>query len=248
MEGWVAIIFWTSTSTFDRLDFFSIALLRLTIDCEAISGPSLQQGASVKVGQPQEFQRDEGTAATVTQSLAQKSDTVAFLSGNVRNEAIHSSQEILNLIAIKYLSNLNPKTLEDFNNFTLYMEKVRKVILVDWEPGSLIITVECGSLEILEELWQDYCTGNLGQVVQKCLVTKDILKELGLTEVKLTTTIDEKDYRACQKYLTRGRYDVHDTTHSTPTLWYKRVLKHFRSNNIRIQIFRMTRRNRNKQV
>ena len=46
-------------------------------------------------------------------------------------------------------------------------------------------------------------------MVQECLVTEDILKELGLTEVKLTATIDEKDYIDCQKYLARGRYDVY---------------------------------------
>ena len=40
-------------------------------------------------------------------------------------------------------------------------------------------------MKILEELWQDYCTGNLGRVVQKFLVTEDILKELGLSEIKI---------------------------------------------------------------
>ena len=91
------------------------------------------------------------------------------------------------------------------------MEKVRKVIIVDCSQGSLIITVECSSLEILEELWQDYCIGNLGRVVQQYLVTEDLLKELGLTEVKLSTTIDEKDYRDCQQCLTQGRYDLYNT-------------------------------------
>ena len=86
------------------------------------------------------------------------------------------------------------------------MKEVREVILVDCKPGSLIITVECGSLKILEKLWQDYCTRNLSRVVQQYLVTEDILKELGLTEVKLTTTIDEEDYRACLKYFKRGKY------------------------------------------
>ena len=180
----------------------SLALLRLKIDCEAISGPGLQQGATIK----------EGAVASVTSSQSQVSNTTASLSGNVGNGVIPSPQQILSLIASKYLNNLNPSTPEDFNDFKRYMKEVRELVLVDCKPGSLIITVECGSLKILEELWQDYCTGNLGRVVQECLVTEDILNELGLSEIKLITTIDEKDYKDCQKYLTGCRYVLYDTS------------------------------------
>ena len=86
------------------------------------------------------------------------------------------------------------------------------MLVLDCQSGSLIITVECVSLKILEDLWQDYCTGNLGRVVQECLVTEDILKELGLSEIKLITTIDEKDYKDCQKYLAGCRYELYDTS------------------------------------
>ena len=191
--------------------FFSLVLLRLKIDCEAISGPGVQQGATLMIGQPQESQGviKEGLVAPVGPSQPQTLDTTALPSGNFGSRAIPSSQEILNLIASKYLNNLNPSTPEDFNGFIRYMKEVREVILVDCKPGSLIITVECGSLDILDGLWQDYSSGNLGRVVQECLVTEDILKELGLTEVKLTATIDEKDYIDCHKYLARGRYDVY---------------------------------------
>ena len=191
----------------------SLALLRLKIDCEAISGPGLQQEAPVMIGQPQESQGviKEGAVASVTSSQSQVSNTTVSLSGNVGN-GIPSPQQILSLIASKYLNNLNPSTPEDFNSFMLYMKQMREVIVVDCKPGSLIITVECGSLKILEELWQDYCTGNLGRVVQECLVTEDILKELGLSEIKLITTIDEKDYKDCQKYLAGCRYELYDTS------------------------------------
>ena len=48
----------------------SLALLRLKIDCEAISGPGLQQEAPVMIGQPQESQGviKEGAVASVTSS------------------------------------------------------------------------------------------------------------------------------------------------------------------------------------
>ena len=191
----------------------SLAPLDLKIDCGAISGPGLQQGVPVMIGQPQKSQEviKEGAVASVTSSQSQVSNTTVSLSGNVGN-GIPSPQQILSLIASKYLNNLNPSTPEDFNSFMLYMKQMREVIVVDCKPGSLIITVECGSLKILEELWQDYCTGNLGRVVQECLVTDDILKELGLSEIKLITTIDEKDYKDCQKYLAGCRYELYDTS------------------------------------
>ena len=191
----------------------SLALLDLKIDCEAISGPGLQKGVAVMIGQPQKSKGviKEVSAASVTSSQSQMSNTTASLSENVGNGDI-PSQQILNLIASKYLNNLNPSTPEDFNGFIRYMKEAREVLLVDYKLGSLIITVECGSLKILEELWQDYCTGNLGRVVQECLVTEDILKELGLSEIKLITTIDEKDYKDCQKYLAGCRYELYDTS------------------------------------
>ena len=114
---------------------------------------------------------------------------------------IPTAQEVLNLAASKYLQTIDPSKPEDLNGFVYYLEKVRKVLLVDTQSGSLIITAECSSLEILEGLWQDYCTGNLNEMAQKYLVTEEILKELGLTEVKLATTILEEEYRACREHL-----------------------------------------------
>ncbi|CAH3141090.1 unnamed protein product [Porites lobata] len=82
-----------------------------------------------------------------------------------------------------------------------YMKEVRKVIVVDVQNGSLILILECSSLQILDELWEDYCTGHLNEVAQKFLVTDEILKEFGLAEVKLTTTINEEEYKACRELL-----------------------------------------------
>ena len=130
----------------------SLALLGLKIDCEVISEPGLQQGATVMKGKPQESQGviKEGAVASITSSQSQVSNTTASLSGNVGNGFIPSKQQILNLIASKYLNNLNPSKLEDFNGFIRYMKEVHEVILVDCEPGSLIITIGCSSLKILK--------------------------------------------------------------------------------------------------
>ena len=120
---------------------------------------------------------------------------------SVRRGAVPSSQEVLNSIATKYLQELNPSTPEEFNEFIQYMEKVRKVIVVDVQNGSLVLILECSSLQILDELWEDYCTGHLNEVAQKFLVTDEILKEFGLAEVKFTTTINEEEYKACRELL-----------------------------------------------
>ena len=74
--------------------------------------------------------------------------------------------------------------------------KVREAI-----EGSLHITVECSTLDILERLWEDYRSGNLNAEAEKRLVTNDIKKRFDVESVKLETTILEKDYLACKLFL-----------------------------------------------
>lgn len=123
---------------------------------------------------------------------------------NDENGAVSSPQEVLRLIALKYLRKVDLSTPEEFNGFVRYIEKVRKALIVDVTTGSLIIKVECSSLEILEGLWEDYCTGYLNKMAQKFLVTEEILDEFALDKVKLTTTIKKEEYRACQDRLSEN--------------------------------------------
>ena len=127
---------------------------------------------------------------------------------NVVDRRGPSSQEVLNLIADNYLQAIHPSNLEELNGFLQYMQKVRQVILVDVKTGSLIITVRCTSLRILDELWKDYCTGHLQEVAQRYLVTEDILHHWGLDSVQLTLTISEEEYKAYRKNFlnNEGRY------------------------------------------
>ena len=113
---------------------------------------------------------------------------------------IPSTQAILNLVASNYLANINPSTPEEFNAFVQYLTELRKVLIVSIDSGSLIIKVKCSTLEILEDLWEDYCIGHLNEMAQKHLVTEEILKRLGLTELILTTSISDEKYRECKKY------------------------------------------------
>ena len=106
-----------------------------------------------------------------------------------------STQDILNLIAHRYLNTINPSSGDELNVFLQYMQGLREVIISDVRTGSLIITTKSRSLEISDELWKDHCTGTLNKIAQS-LVTEDVLKTFGLTEVKLRTTIVEEEYEA----------------------------------------------------
>ena len=67
--------------------------------------------------------------------------------------------------------------------------------------GSLRITVECRTLEILERLWEDYSSGHLNAVAENYLLTDDIKRRYNVLSVNLKTTILEEDYLACKSSL-----------------------------------------------
>ena len=80
------------------------------------------------------------------------------------------------------------------NLFISYLKMKLGVDVEDYRLGSLVITVSCSSLEVLEALWKEYRTGHLNKVVQASLVTAEVLEKLDLGEVKLRTIISEEDY------------------------------------------------------
>jgi len=177
--------------------------LRLWINCEAVTaGPGPQTGPSEMLATAPEPQADvQGTnTMPVTSSQQQVSVPTGVGGENVANGSIPSIQQTLSFIAFKCFQNVDPSKPEELNDYLKYMRDVRELLIVNVQEGSLIITVECSSLEILEGLWEDYRTGHLNDMAQKYLVTEDILKELGLIEVKLMTTILEDEYRACREY------------------------------------------------
>jgi len=112
---------------------------------------------------------------------------------------IPTEQQVLCLIADMYLKAAPLSNRDDCDSFLAYMKQMRTTI-TGVDMGSLLITVKCDSLEILEILWEDYSSGHLGEVVQRCFVTEEILTELSLAELKLQTTISDEDYKACKIY------------------------------------------------
>ena len=190
--SWVCFL----ATTFLIQIFLLTARLRLLIDCMSITGPGTQGEATGMVDTPRE-----------SQAVALDANRVVTgnVTGDCRREIVGiegfpSEEDVLNLIAVKYLKSVDPSTPEEFNGFITYMQTVRKVLFVDAQIGSLIITIECSSLQILQELWADYCTGHLNEMAEKFLVTEDILKTFGLIEIKLTTTIMKEEYEACRQY------------------------------------------------
>ena len=69
------------------------------------------------------------------------------------------------------------------------------------QKGSLILTVECPTLESLERLWNDYQSGCLNDIAESYLVTDELKRKLGLDHVKFRITIEEENYLICKKAL-----------------------------------------------
>jgi len=139
---------------------------------------------------PKEKRRKEGIKETITTAA--------------NNDGIPTSDEIFRLIINRLLQVVPLSSREDFDDLIEIMSTMRGIVTQDVKMGSLVITVKCRSLLVLEDLWIDYTSGHLNEMVQKCLVTEDILNDLGLSELKLCTTMREADYKACKQILQKS--------------------------------------------
>lgn len=183
--------------------FFPTARIQMRLDCEIVPEPG-SQGRAINVAEtspsPQLLPQSPIKAVIATTQPEGQVELTERMPGTVPNERGGiTTQRVLNRIADCYIDTM-PRTQEGLSDFLKYMKEVKNVMVVDKQLGSLIITMECSSLQILDGLWEDYCTGHLTEMAQKLLVTEDILREFGLLEVNLTTTILEEDYLACRQY------------------------------------------------
>ena len=85
--------------------------------------------------------------------------------------------------------------------FTEHLITVYKVSLRTVGSGSVIIIVECPTLKILEHLWNDYLTGELDKIAERCFVTDELKKKLNLETTCLKVFIKEENYLNCRKAL-----------------------------------------------
>lgn len=110
------------------------------------------------------------------------------------------TNDFLMYMAKSYVEAVKPSTVEGFECVLQYIRRLKGVFVADFQFGSLTIVVKCSSLQALHELWEDCRTGHLGEMVQKYLVTADTLSAFGVTEVKIMTSINEEEYRACEQH------------------------------------------------
>ena len=90
---------------------------------------------------------------------------------------------------------------EDLKSFTDHIENVYRVNLVTVGKGSVIIILDCPTLDSLEHLWNDYLAGHLDNLAERYLVTNELKKKLNLETVCLKTTMVEEDYLNCKEAL-----------------------------------------------
>ena len=102
---------------------------------------------------------------------------------------------------------------DSFRLLFRYLKNNLNALVEDIELGSLLITLECSSLQILEGLWKVYKSGYLNQVVQETLVTHEVLEILGIDEVKLMVSISEQEYE-------RGKQNLGDNSGERAALLY----------------------------
>ena len=86
-------------------------------------------------------------------------------------------------------------------SFTVHLINVYKVRLVTLGVASVIIFLDCPTLESLERLWSDCLSGHLHKVAERYLVTDEMKKKLNLETISLKATIEQENYLNCKKAL-----------------------------------------------
>ena len=180
---------------------------KIKFDCYNLTGGKLNVKVAVDDLKPEEQNMQTGMLATesvrcqeVQQPRASATSTASGSVSYSQEEHLKAfEKEIFLSIVQNYLKTTPPQSPEEHSRFMEYTQKM-KLIITGVAVGSLVIAVKCESLMILEELWTDYSSGRLGEVVQNCFVTEKILKELNLAELRLKTTIDIEEYNACKAF------------------------------------------------
>ena len=127
-----------------------------------------------------------------------------LISSNTQNLTVAQQRilkEELELSVHKYRRHQDLSSLpvdRSVARLTEFLKKAYEVAVMMVKSGSLIITVQCLTLESLESLWNDYCFGDLNDIVERFLVTDELKRKLGMDNVRLKTTIEEENYLICK--------------------------------------------------
>ena len=91
--------------------------------------------------------------------------------------------------------------VEGLNSFTDMLIDTYNVLLLMVCEGSIVVILECPTLESLDHLWSDYLSGDLDKVAERYLVTDEVKKKLNLETTCLKTAIDKENYSECRRAL-----------------------------------------------
>ena len=185
--------------------------IRIKFECYNFTGGEMKIKVDVDDLKPEEQNMQTGMLATESVRCQEVQQPRASATSTASGSVSYSQKEHLNAlekeiflsIVQNYLQTTPPQSPEEHSRFMEYAKEMR-LIITGVSEGSLMITVKCESLMILEELWTDYSSGHLGEVVQNCFVTEKILKELNLAELRLKTTMDIEEYNACKMLFEKG--------------------------------------------
>ena len=177
---------WT---TIDPFLCFLTAKLLLKITAESITqagSPIISKQPSGRPQIPQEAGESREICAIPIRDQ-ERTENENSVSGELQLNPLDSPTEIQIWTVIISFK-------KSFELFFQYLAYKLDIFSPKHDLGSLLITVECSSLLILEGLWEDYCSGHLNAIAQEMLVTAEVLEKLGLADVRLKTFISEEEY------------------------------------------------------
>ena len=123
---------------------------------------------------------------------------------NLEKEKEEAMEEILTQVVekyVKYNEFSRDNLVEDLKSFTDHIVNAYGIHLVTVGKGSIIIILDCPSLESLEHLWSDCLAGHLDKVAERYLVTDEMKKLLNLETICLKATIEKENFLNCKQAL-----------------------------------------------
>ena len=123
---------------------------------------------------------------------------------NIEKKKKEAMEKILTQVVETYVecNKLSQGNLtENLKSLTDHIVDAYGVLLVTVGKNSVIIILDCPTLDSLEHLWNDYLAGHLDNLAERHLVTNEMKEKLDLETVCLKTTILEEDYLNCKEAL-----------------------------------------------
>ena len=117
-------------------------------------------------------------------------------------------EEVMNRILAEAVMNYEKFNLDGSNHgaeglqsFINHLITTYEVVLDSVKKGSVVIILDCPTLESLELLWSDYHSGHLERVAERYLISAEIKKKLNLETICLKTSIEKESYLNCSRAL-----------------------------------------------